>query len=180
MWVLLATWIVGDDGIELAKGERWKTVLEVSLGDAQVVDSDSPLRFELIGDPLAVAGPTYGIVAKVLREETSGSFLDAGGVTLTPSALVRWPSGTVLAFKSELRGGWYPMIPPPEHLIFDGEVRQLFIREWDAVLDGAPNSYRLQPETLRVRSIQRMETWETSGGLDGPDKVISDYLLELT
>ena len=99
---------------------------------------------------------------------------------MTPGAFVHWPSGTVLAFKSELRGGWYPFVPPPEHLIFDGQVRQLFIREWDAVPEGATNSYRPDPETLRVRSIQRMEMWETSGGLDGTDKVVSDYRLELT
>ena len=180
MWVLLSTWIVGDEGIELGEGDRWMTVLEVSLDGAEAVDSHSPLRFELVGDPLSVAGPSYDIVARVQSNETSGSFLDAGEVTLTPSALVQWPSGTVLAFKSELQGGWYPFIPPPKHLIVDGEVRQLFIREWDAVSDGAPDNYCPDPESLRVRSIRRMETWEISGRLDGPDKVISDYLLELT
>jgi hypothetical protein len=179
MWVLLANWIVGDDGLEIGKGDRWSTVLEVSLDGAEVVDPSAPLRFELT-DPFSVAGPKYDIVARVLSNEISGLFLDAGGVTLTPSALVQWPLGTVLAFKSELRGGWYPTIPPPAHLIFEGEVRQLFIRQRTAVPDGDPNSFRPDPKTVRFDPIQRIQTWETFRDLDRPDKVISDYLLELT
>ena len=163
MWVLLATWIVGDDGLELGEGDRWTTVLEVSLDGAEPVDSGSPLTFELADDPLSIAGPNYFIVARVLSDEISGPFLDAGGIAMTPSALVRWPLGTVLAFKSELRGGWYPFIPAPAHLTFDGEVRRLFIRQWDAVPDGAPNSYRPDRDSLRTRPIQRIQTWETSG-----------------
>lgn len=179
MWVLLATWIVGDDGLELGEGDRWTTVLEVSLDGAEAVDADPPLRFELADNPFSVAGPNYDIVARVRSDEISGLFLDAGGITLTPSALVRWPLGTVLAFKSELRGGWYPLTPPPVHLIFDGEVRRLFVRQRTAVPDGAPDSFRPDPETVRFHPIQRIQMWETARDLDGPDKVISDYLLEL-
>jgi hypothetical protein len=180
MWVQLATWIVGDDGLELGEGDRWRTVLEVSLGDAEVVDADSPLGFELVGDPLSVVGASYNILARVHSAETTGSFLDAGGVTLTPNTLVGWSAGAVLAFRSELRGGWYPFAPPPDHLIFEGEVRRLFIRQWDAVPDGASNSWRADPQTLRTHAIQRIQMWETANDLDGPDKKISDYLLELT
>jgi hypothetical protein len=180
MWVQLATWIVGDDGLELGEGDRWTTVLEVSLDGAEVVDSeDFPLRLELAHEPFSVAGANYDIVARVRSDEISGSFLDAGGTTLTPSALVGWPVGTVLAFKSELRGGWYPYVPPPDHLTFDGEVRRVFIRQWDAVPDGAPNSYRPDRETVRFRPIQRIQVWETFG-FDMPENVISDYLLEIT
>lgn len=181
MWVVLAKWIVGDDGLELGEGDRWSTVLEVSLDDAEAVDSGSPLRFQLAdNDPFSVAGPKYDIVARVLSDEISGSFLDTDGINLTPSALVQWPIGTVVAFKSELRGGWYPIIPPPGHLMFHGEVRQLFIRQRTAVSDSAPNSFRPDPETVRFHPIQRIQMWETMRNLDGSDKVISDYLLELT
>ena len=178
MWVVLEPWIVGDDGLELGEGDRWRTVLEVYLGGAEVVDDSSPLSFELTGDPLSIAGPNYDVVARVLSSE-QGHYLDAAGVTLTPSALVQWRDDTVLTFQSELRGGWYPVIPPPDHLIFDGEVSRLFIREWDAVPDGTPNSYRRDPQTLRTRPIQRIQTWETVGDIDPPNRTISDYLLEL-
>jgi hypothetical protein len=179
MWVQLASWIVGDDGLELGEGDCWTTVLEVSLDGAEAVESGSPLRFELGDDPFSVAGPNYDIVAKVLSDEISGSFLDAGGITLTPSALVGWPLGTVLAFKSELRGGWYPFVPAPAHLMFDGEIRRLFIRQRTAVPDGDPNSFRPDPETVRFVPIQRIQTWETMKAVNDPPKVISDYLLEL-
>ncbi len=45
--------------------------------------------------------------------------------------------------------------------------------------DGAPDSFRPDPETVRFHPIQRIQMWETARDLDGPDKVISDYLLEL-
>lgn len=179
MWVVLASWIVEDDGIELGEGDRWATVLEVELESAVEADSLIPLGFQLVGDPLSVEGYEYDVIAKVLYNETSGHFLDAGGVILTPHALVTWPIGTVLAFRSALRGGWYPIIPPPVHLIFDAEVRQLFIMEWDLVLDSEPNSYRRDPGSLRFRPIRRMEMWENAWGLEGPNKVAADYLLEL-
>jgi hypothetical protein len=177
MWILLATWIVGDDGLELGEGDRWSTVLEVSPHDAEVVSPHSPQRFELVGDPLSVAGPRYDIVARVRSDEASGSFLDAGEVYLTAS--VHWPPDTVLSLKTELQGGWYPAIPPPDHLIFDGEIQRLFIRQRTAVSDGAPNSYRPDLATARFRQIERIQMWEAARDLDGPHKIISDYLLEL-
>jgi hypothetical protein len=177
MWIVLQSWIVGDDGLELGEGDRWSTVLEANLDGVEVMSPDSPQRFELVGDPLTVLGPRYDVVATVRSNDQSGSFLEAGAVNL--AAYVPWPTGTVLSFKSELQGGWYPFIPPPSHLNFNGEIRRLFIRERWAVWDGTPNAYRPDPNTARFRRIERIEMWETAGDLDRSDKVISDYILEL-
>jgi hypothetical protein len=180
MWTVLRDWVVGDLGIELSAGEPWSTVLEVSTADAEPLPSEGPFRCEIANDPLSIAGPVYDIVARLDRDENSESFLDADGIILTPQVFTPWPSGTVLAFQSELSVGFDLRDPAPEHLVHNFTVQQLFIREWDAVSDGAPRSYRRDPQTLRIRPIQRMQMWELSGGLDGPNKVLSDYLLELT
>jgi hypothetical protein len=58
----------------------------------------------------------------------------------------------------------------------------LFIRQRTAVSDGAPNSYRPDPDTALFRQIERIQMWETARDLDtpfNPVKIISDYLLEL-
>lgn len=178
MWVVLASWIVGDDGLELGEGDPWTTVLEVSLDGAKAVES-GPLRCQLGDDPFSAAGPHYDIVAEVRSDEVCGSFLDAGGINLTPSAEVGWPQGTLLAFKSELRGGWYPLIPPPAHLMFAGEIRRMFVRQQSAALDGSPSSFRPYREAVRFLAIQQIQTWETMTALHAPGNWVSDYLLEL-
>jgi len=67
-------------GFELGEGDRWRTVLEVSLHGAEVVDPHSALRYELVGSPLSVEGPSYETSWQECSQTNSASLLDAGGV----------------------------------------------------------------------------------------------------
>jgi hypothetical protein len=179
VWVRLASWIVGDSGLDIAVGGDWETVLEVSLSGAGPVDPSTPLGLTPIYDPLSIAGPVYEIVARIAEDETSGLHLDAGVAILVPSAYNEWPSGTVLTFRSELAGGRYPLIPPPKLLLRNGSVRQIFLRSWLAVPDNDPNSYRSDLSSLQVRPIDRISAMDDAMNREGPVRAIWDYLLDL-
>jgi hypothetical protein len=180
MWVQVSTWIVQDDYVELGVGDRWKTVLDTSPPDnAEEMDPSTPLGLSLATEPLSIVGPVYDIVGEITEDKTAGNYLDTGSAILIPRSFRQWSPGTVLRYRSELRGGWNEMINPADVLLFSGVLRQLYVRWWKAVPHDEPNSYRADPDTVRFRPIERMSPWSDENNPDGDGRIISDYLLEL-
>jgi hypothetical protein len=180
VWIQLSNWIAGDDGLDLGVGDPWSTVLDAYSEGAEVVDSSTPLGLDLADELPFSAGPTYDIVGRTFEDESAGTCLDTGSAILTPHGYHDWPLGIVLKMRSELRGGWYPTIPPPDVLLYSGTIRQVLVRWWKAVSTGEPHSYRADPDTVQFRPIDRMNSFYDGKSPDSDARVISDYLVELS
>jgi len=58
-------------------------------------------------------------------------------------------------------------------------VRQIYLRQWDVVPDSELNSYRPDPDSVRIRPIERMQIWEDEKGSATGERINSDYILRL-
>jgi hypothetical protein len=188
VWAQLSIWRVQDGQLdELAVGDTWNTRLEVNLDEEEQVDPSTPLGLGLVGDPLTDSGPRYECVARVLRDDVFGTFLDVGNIVVAPSSLSEWPVDTVLRFQSELSGSEAWFSEPPDPLIRSWRVSRLFIRYKRAVPTGEPRSWRPGPTDVLFREVDRMSMWEDATGPIGPGRMspvddgprMSDYLLEI-
>src|SRR5664280_397817 len=179
MWVQHSTWIVQDDGLELAIGDSWNTRLEVSLEDAEEVSTSTPFGLTLAGEPLTTEGPVYVGVAKLQEVEPNGKILDTGTLQVAPTAFTPWAVGTTLKFRSALYAQPCLFSDPPDPLIRGWAVRQILVRQWNSVPDKDPDSYRIDRSTVRFRSIERMQKWEDELDPTTGRRVASDYLLKL-
>jgi len=179
MWVQHSTWIVQDGGLELVVGDTWDTRLEVSLTGAEEVSLTTPSGLSLAHEPLSAAGPVYVGVGKLLQVEPIGKILDTGAVQVAPAAFTTWEAGTTLRFRSQLLAQPCLFSDPPDPLIRRWTVRQIVIRQWTSVADGLPNSYRIDPSTVRFRSIEGMRMWEDELDPTTGQRVASDYLINL-
>jgi hypothetical protein len=179
MWVQHSTWIVQDEGLELAVGDTWSTRLEVSLADAVEVEDSAPTGITLADPAMTVGGPTYDIVARMLGDQLARRYLQAGTYTMAPLGVSNWPIYTVMKFSSEIHARPCWISEPPDPLSQSWEVRQIFIRQWDAVPDDRPNSFRADRSSVRFRAIERMRMWEDEKPFDGEGRTLSDYVLEV-
>ncbi len=182
MWVQNSIWIVQDGGVEVGVGDLWDTRIEVSLADAREVPNSTPLGLDLVGEPLSVEGPRYSIVARVLDEDDNhGTRLDVGSLVVGPVSYETWSVGAVLSLQSRLYAQPSLTLEPPDPLIRSYTVRQLFVRQWTAVPDDEPNSWRPNLASVQFRPIDRMRMWEDEERFPGQRlRTISDYLLEVT
>ncbi len=179
MWAELASWIAQDDGLELTVGDRWKTKLSVSLDGAKELDESAPLGFHLLHEPRSIEGPRYQISARIRQDADFGVILDAGPVLMEPSSFTGWPDGVVLGFESPLFAGPGLDLRSEHPVSREWRVRRINLRQWDAVPDIEPNSYRPDPDSVRIRQIERMQIWEDEKDPATGQRVPSDYLLRL-
>jgi len=129
MWAALEVWRVQDGQLpELAVGDTWCTRFEVVLRDAEELASSTTLGMRLVEDPLTPTGPRYDFVARVTEDEASGHLLDAGEILVAPLTTATLHQGAVIHFRGELWGTERLYREPPDPLIRDWRVRQLFVR----------------------------------------------------
>jgi hypothetical protein len=179
MWVQHSMWIVQDDGLEVGVADSWDTRVEAWLGDAEEVPTSTPLGLSLANDPMTTDGPIYVGVGRMLQVEPIGHFLDTGSVQVAPISLSQHGVGATVRFRSLLYARPCLFSNPPDPLIKRWTVRQILVRQWESVPDVDPNSYRVDPSTVRFRAIERMRMWEDEVDPTTGQRVASDYLLDL-
>jgi hypothetical protein len=179
MWVQLSSWVVQDDGIDLAVGDLWTTQLAVSLERAEELEDSAILGFQLLNEPRSIEGPRYHVVARVTEDEDFGTILDVGQVPMNPTAFTAWSDGAVLKVESQIVAGQF-LDARSEHPAWrEWRVSQIHLRQWDVVADADPNSYRPDPATVRFREIERIQMWEDEKDRTTGQRIFSDYLLHV-
>jgi len=179
MWVELATWIAQDDRLELTVGDHWTTKLSVSLDRAEEVEASAPLGIHLLAEPPSLDGPRYEVTVRVKRDPDFGVILDAGSLLLDSSSFTTWPDAVVLRLESPLLAGPGLDLRSDHPAWREWRVRQIHLRQWDLVPDSEPNSYRPDPNSVRIRPIERMQIWQDEKDPVTAERIHSDYILRL-